>query len=220
MSVISCVFVPEGIAMAADSRITGARIVKDKERIINEKFTISDNGQKLFLLKDRIGISFTGNTMQNNQNIVDYLSDFSEKEITEDDNVDTVIEKLHQNLKAIDPNNTTIFFVGGYVGNEQRVYRVNAKEIYTWTSGKGKYGACWNGDIAHITNLINGKPKMEFDWNHMYLRDAIEFAEFIVDVNCKAQRFANGVATCGGPIDLLLITKDGARWIRHKILKP
>lgn len=61
---------------------------------------------------------------------------------------------------------------------------------------------------------------MEFDWNHMYLRDAIEFAEFIVDVNCKAQRFANGVATCGGPIDLLLITKDGARWIRHKILKP
>ena len=138
MSVISCVFVPEGIAMAADSRITGARIVKDKERVINEKFTISDNGQKIFLLKDRIGISFTGNTIQNNQNIVDYLSDFSEKEITDDDNVDTVVEKLHQNLKAIDPNNTTIFFVGGYVGNQQRVYRVNAKEIYTWTSGKGK----------------------------------------------------------------------------------
>jgi hypothetical protein len=36
----------------------------------------------------------------------------------------------------------------------------------------------------------------------------------------KYQRFRNGIATCGGPIDLLVITKDYTKFVKHKILNP
>lgn len=33
-------------------------------------------------------------------------------------------------------------------------------------------------------------------------------------------RHGKGIATCGGPIDILVITKDYTKFIRHKILNP
>ena len=58
MSIISTVYIPEGIAMAADSRLTGTTRYPDG-RI--ESYTLSDNSQKIFLLKDKnIGISNMG----------------------------------------------------------------------------------------------------------------------------------------------------------------
>jgi len=42
----------------------------------------------------------------------------------------------------------------------------------------------------------------------MPLKDAADFAEFIVDFTNKYQRFDDRIPTCGGPIDLLVITKD------------
>jgi len=220
MSVMTAVYVPEGIAMAADSRITGTLTKQnDKDKVI-DRFTLSDNGQKLFLLKNRFGVSYCGATELGGKTMADILSEFENREIAGSDNIDTIAQKLSKLLSEIDKKGMTRLFVCGYDQNQQKVYEVNFQQVNLWNISKRRYGAVWNGDIAHITNMINGSPKMEFDWNHMYLKDAIDFAEFIVDVACKAQRFAVGVATCGGPIDILLITKDGPRWIRHKILKP
>ncbi|MGA7886519.1 MAG: hypothetical protein WCA44_12315 [Acidobacteriaceae bacterium] len=51
----------------------------------------------------------------------------------------------------------------------------------------------------------------------MPLQDAIEVAEFLVDVTIKFSRFMPGAPTVGGPIDIAAISKhEGFRWIRRK----
>lgn len=52
MSFMCCVYLPEGIVMAADSRITQEGTVKKevdgREYFTKTKYTLSDNGQKIF----------------------------------------------------------------------------------------------------------------------------------------------------------------------------
>jgi hypothetical protein len=51
----------------------------------------------------------------------------------------------------------------------------------------------------------------------MPLQDAIELAEFLVDLTIKFSRFMPGAPTVGGPIDIAAISKhEGFRWIRRK----
>ena len=49
MSIIVSVYLKEGIVMSADSRLTGITPCKDGVR---DQYTVSDNGQKLFLIKN------------------------------------------------------------------------------------------------------------------------------------------------------------------------
>lgn len=51
----------------------------------------------------------------------------------------------------------------------------------------------------------------------MPLQDAIDLAEFLVDLTIKFTRFMPGPPTVGGPIDIAAISKhEGFRWIRRK----
>lgn len=47
MSIVSIVHLPEGIVVAADSRLTETHTAIDNEKTTLERFTISDNGQKI-----------------------------------------------------------------------------------------------------------------------------------------------------------------------------
>ena len=214
MSVITTVFIPEGIIMAADSRITGTIRYEDGNV---DRYTLSDNGQKVFLLTKRpAGIAVCGAMEIVGQTIADFIREFEMTHVKSDDTIQQIAESLKSFVHQKEADVNIIFYIVGFDEDEQRIYRVNG-EFIRLNEGN-TYGAFWDGDKDHLTNLINGEPKMQFDWQHMYLKDGIEFAEFMVDVNCKAQRFSVGVATCGGPIDILLITKDETRWIKHKIL--
>ena len=215
MSVIATVYIPEGIIMAADSRVTGSFRHSDSKII--DRFTLSDNGQKVFLLADkRVGISACGEAEIGSQTIADFIREFEIMHVSKEDTVETIASHLLEFVHEKKKNASVRFHVAGYDGDEQRVFEVS--DSVSRLNINNAYAASWSGDISHLTDLMNGKTPMIFDWNHMYLKDGIELAEFMIDVNCKAQRFSLGVATCGGPIDILLITKDQARWVKHKIL--
>ena len=215
MSVIATVYIPEGIIMAADSRVTGSFRHSDSKII--DRFTLSDNGQKVFLLSDKkVGISACGEAEIGSQTIADLIREFEIGHVCEEDTVEAIAGHLKSFIHEKKKDTNARFHVAGYDGDEQRVFEVS--NTVTRLNQNNAYAASWSGDISHLTDLMNGKTPMIFDWNHMYLKDGIELAEFMVDVNCKAQRFSLGVATCGGPIDILLITKDQAKWIKHKIL--
>ncbi|MBR4461629.1 MAG: hypothetical protein IKS51_03515 [Erysipelotrichaceae bacterium] len=215
MSVIATVYIPEGIIMAADSRVTGS--FRHGESNMVDRYTLSDNGQKVFLLtKKRVGISACGNAEIGSQTVADCIREFESAHVSGEDTIEAIAENLKEFVHQKKKDAGVIFHVAGYDGDEQRIFEV--RDCVTRLNADNAYNASWSGDISHLTDLINGKTPMVFDWNHMYLKDGIELAEFMIDVNCKAQRFSIGVATCGGPIDILLITKDQARWIRHKIL--
>ena len=55
-------------------------------------------------------------------------------------------------------------------------------------------------------------------WGLFTLQDAIDFAQYAVDITIKTMHYSNVVETVGGPIDILVIKPDKAFWIQHKEL--
>lgn len=82
------------------------------------------------------------------------------------------------------------------------------------------YGASWAGQMTAISKVVNNDPSLNADWGAMPLKEAIDFAEFLIDTTIKYERFSDDIQTCGGDIDILVITKDEAFWKQHKIFNP
>ncbi len=243
MSVMCTVFVPDGIVLAADSRQTvgiTANVVKPgtqtggiqqgEPRLINRMnqhgqppmtpiFTQSDNAQKVMLLnKVKVGISACGIGILNGKTVSDYIRSFEIDEVASGDSVTTVAQKLQAYASRFFPQ--VNFFVCGYDADEPFAYTVN-REIKrnNAENGKIRYSSMWSGEQAAITKLLNGQPPMMINHALMPLKDAIDFAEFLIDLTIKAQRFEFKPATCGGAIDILVLTKDDAFWYKHKVYK-
>lgn len=56
-------------------------------------------------------------------------------------------------------------------------------------------------------------------WDLMSLQDAIHFAKYAIETTIQTMQFQSVAKTVGGPIDILTITPNGAKWIKHKKLK-
>jgi hypothetical protein len=51
----------------------------------------------------------------------------------------------------------------------------------------------------------------------MPIKDAIDVAEFLVDLTSKYSRYTPGAATVGGPVEIAAITKhEGFKWVKRK----
>ena len=80
-----------------------------------------------------------------------------------------------------------------------------------------------------------GQPEVEkqlnsleyaINWGAMPMQDAVDFSVLVIQTTSAIQRFSDGVQGdpgdvpgVGGPIDILVITPDGAKWIQKKELK-
>jgi len=239
MSIMCAVFVPDGIVMAADSRQTvgitqvtrpapsaqaGEPTVLNRMNAPNQPpvqmLAQSDNAQKLMLLsKVKVGISACGIGILKGKTVSDFIRSFEIESVREGDTVTSVANKLQAYAMEFFPQ--VNFFVCGYEEEEPFVYSVN-REIKRSNieNGKLRYASVWSGEQAAITKLLNGNPPMLVNHVLMPLKDAVDFAEFLVDLTIKSQRFEMKMATCGGDIDLLVLTKDESFWYRHKIFKP
>lgn len=222
MSIMCTVYVPEGIVMAADSRMTGNIAVKTPDGRMQQQgmFSISDNAQKIFLLsKVKVGISSCGSAILENKTVSDYLRIFEIEEVTQEDTVTDVAKKLQAYAYKYFPH--VNFFVCGYDGDEPFVYDVG-KELkrINMDNGNIRYASTWSGEQYAITKLLNSQPASPINHNLMPLMDAVDFAEFLIDVTIKLQRFETKPKTCGGDIDVLVLTKDDAFWHKHKLFKP
>ena len=261
MSIMCCIYVPEGIIMAADSRITRTKPTKtvdssptdgkENQKIqFRTTYTLSDNAQKVLLIKKAgVGVSFCGDAMIDGMTVSDFIRKFEIDRVDEDDTTEIVSQKLLDYYQG----QGTHFFVCGYDNDIPYVYDVynkciqrsniintpipeeaaadptigtpenlktnNAVKLSSETPSI-RYGATWAGQKTAITKIVNNPPIMNADWNTMQLKDAIDFAEFLIDTTIKYERFSDDIQTCGGDIDILVITKDDAFWKQHKIYNP
>lgn len=220
MSIISTVYIPEGIAMAADSRLTGTTTYIDGTI---EKHTISDNSQKLFLVKNgSIGISCCGDAIIAKKSVGDFIRQFEIDKINQNDTIEEVAVKLN-NYVMNEHGLGVIFHVAGYFRDIPYVYNIKDNLISRMNIDSSEniiYGTVWDGEFEALRKIILGNPPMNINWNFMQLKDGIDFAEFMVDATIKYQRFSDGLPTCGGYIDVLVITKDYTKFIKHKVLNP
>ena len=271
MSIMCCVYVPEGIVLAADSRLTNNKsnmfpgtIMKDESKtqnlILKETYyTLSDNAQKVLLIKkNNVGVSFCGNAFINGMTVFDFIRKFEIDEITSNDSTESTAVKLSN----YGLNESITFIVAGFDNDVPYVYTVcgrvvtrqniipniqinqnsakdsnlddqselgEPKEIIKPQDSQDigntaiptlKYGAVWGGKMDAITKVINVQPELIANYTSMPLKDAIDFAEFLIDLTIKYERFSDDIQTCGGEIDILVITKDDAFWKQHKVYNP
>jgi hypothetical protein len=76
-----------------------------------------------------------------------------------------------------------------------------------------------------VEKQLNGL-EYSINWGTMTLQDAVDFSVLAVQTTSAIQRFSDGIQTdpgempgVGGPIDVLVITPDGPKWIKQKEIK-
>jgi hypothetical protein len=71
--------------------------------------------------------------------------------------------------------------------------------------------------LPHVSNVIQQHLQLPIVLPAMPLQDAIDLADFLVDLTIKFSRFTPGAPTVGGPIEIAAISKhEGFRWIKRK----
>jgi len=76
-----------------------------------------------------------------------------------------------------------------------------------------------------IEKQLNGL-EYAINWGAMTLQDAVDFTILVIQTTSAMQRFSDGIQAdpgdmpgVGGPVDVLVITPDGPKWIQKKELR-
>lgn len=222
MTFLVTVYTHEAIIMAADSRTT------------YNTAHYSDTAQKLFLTKSGVGISFCGVADVNGHLIQEYIESFCESNGSE--TVQSTIEEFDRMCKEVGIGPQSIFYFAGYDDVEGRRKQVVMKFIPSVGSSvvNNAPGAAWGGEGDVLSRLLSslylkitdeeGKeiftPHQQYQTNYelFTVQDAIDFAMSSMDIVKGVMRLQNRQVTVGGPIDMLLITPKGAKWLAKKEL--
>lgn len=74
---------------------------------------------------------------------------------------------------------------------------------------------------AHLMDRLCGSLEQQFVTATMPVRDAIDFADFLVETTKRSVRFLPGADTVGGDTDIAVVTRyEGFKWIRRKHFYP
>ncbi len=76
------------------------------------------------------------------------------------------------------------------------------------------------GAPADLVNQLTTGLPMPIIFESMPLQDAVDFAEFVLNVTINSSRFEIGVPVCAPPLDLAVVKPEvGFKWIRRKPLE-
>jgi hypothetical protein len=243
MSFVIAVYVPEGIVMASDSRQSVTVEGRNPEGKSFKVETVnSDAISKTFLLEyHQVGISNFGQDLLGGVPIASRIRRFIEEGLTPDDNVETVPRKLVDYFRKQFPEADVGFHVTGY----KKEGKVSVPYVYSChvsrnavdrknikPDGALSYGAAWSGQTDILTSILipviakdeKGNDKVirspaPIIWDAMALQDAIDFAIYAIRTTIDTMRFQARPKNVGGPIDVLLLMPEGARWIQRKGLQ-
>ena len=232
MSLVVTVYVPSGIVMAADSRMTVLRSEEreeDGQKVrMQQQIVLSDNAYKVVALSTiGAGISVYDAGVINNQPVDSHVHRFEEEAITPEDDVVSCSEKFLSFFQANYPNVPVGFHVAGYrlekrasvpfvlVGHttkQEGVRRVNVND-----QGKVQYGILRSGDIQVVNRLIE-KTQLPL-FAAMPLQDAVDYAVHLIRTTIDTMRFEPRFPGVGGAIDVLAVTPTEMRWVQRKELR-
>ncbi|MDD2666646.1 MAG: hypothetical protein PHD13_04150 [Methanocellales archaeon] len=242
MTLVIVVYVPEGIVMASDSRQSVA--IKGKKpdgKEIKFETVNSDAITKTFLLEEQqVGISTFGEDLLAGVPMASHIKKFIEEDLVAADDVTTIPKKLVGYFRESFPTAGVGFHVAGYKKKDKvsipYVYYCHvAQNIVERRNikpdGSLDYGATWSGQVDVIVSIVNpvivkdekGNDKVvqspaPIIWKAMALQDAIDFAIYAIRTTIDTMRFQARPKNVGGPIDVLLLVPEEAKFLQRKEL--
>jgi hypothetical protein len=231
MSLVVTVYVPSGIVMAADSRMTVLRSEEreegDQKLKVQQQIVLSDNAYKVVALPTiGVGISVYDAGVIKNQPVDSHVHRFEEEAVSPEDDVVSCGEKFLSFFQTNYPNSPVGFHVAGYrlekrasvpfvyVGHttkQEGVRRVNIND-----QGKVQYGILRSGDIQVVNRLIE-KTQLPL-FAAMPLQDAVDYAVHLIRTTIDTMRFEPRFPGVGGAIDVLAVTPTEMQWVQRKEL--
>lgn len=233
MSLVVTVYVPSGIVLAADSRMSFLRSEErgesgEETTRLQQQMVLSDNAFKVVeLSKIGVGVSLYDAGIINSEPVDSHVHRFEEEVITPDDDVQTAATKFMAHFRDKFPNVGIGFHMAGYIQEdrasvpyvlvghttrESETRRVNSRE-----DGRVQYGITRAGDTQIANRLID--PKQLPLFNAMPLQDAIDYAVHLIRTTIDTMRFEPRFPSVGGPIDIVVVTREGVRWVQRKELR-
>ena len=242
MSLVVATYVPEGIAMASDSRQSVTISGKSPDgKEFNVETVNSDAVTKTFLLeKQKVGISNFGQDLLGGVPMASHIKRFSEEILKDTDDVESIARKLVDFIAKEFGKVDSGFHVCGY----KKDGKISVPYVFYCHVGRNEvsrknlkpdnslaYGATWSGQADIISGLINPvvladqagaqkvlRPTAPIVWDAMPLQDAIDFSVFAIRTTIDTIRFQARPKNVGGPVDVLVITPDEAKYIQKKSL--
>ena len=232
MSIVVTVYVPSGIVMAADSRIIATQREERREKgttlITERQIVVSDNAYKVIdFTRVPVGAATFGTGIIQDQSVDSHIRAFEEEATTKKDTVETIPGKLLNYFQKRFPDVEVGFFTAGFSREDEisvpHVYALNTgaepglRRINVDDKGKLQYGVLRGGDTLTVDRLIN--PQYLPPFAAMPLQDAIDYATYLIRTTIETLRFEPRFPTCGGPIDVLVITPHEMYFVQKKELK-
>jgi hypothetical protein len=224
MSLIISVYVPEGIVLAGDSRLTLNWTDKTQTGEQNNSITTSDSYTKIYSLANKFGLGVFGEVFVNEINICGSINQFVTENITTDTTIDEIPERLIHFFGEKFNYPVTHFYLVGYKMEDgisvPHTYSIAlAERSYRRSNFESDYiinGANWGGEIEVLSRILLTVKMQRGDewaevadnaipWNFMTLQDAVDFGVYAVRTTIDTMRFQQKEKTVGGPIDVLVI---------------
>lgn len=236
MSLIVSLYVPEGLVVAGDSRLTLSWTNKTQNGEHLHSISASDSNSKVFTINNKFGIATFGAADINGIPIAGFINQFREELVNDRTTIDEIPQLLLDYFGERFNYPATHFHVLGYLMENgisvPHVYIVNiaAKQIQRVNKMPHGiiHGAGWGGETEVLTRLLNAvkvyngqdwieMPNTPVPWNFMTLQDAVDFALYAIRTTIETIRFQQKEKTVGGPIDILVIRPGQApKWIQRK----
>jgi hypothetical protein len=237
MSLAITIYVPTGIVMAADSRVTGTLTREEEQALpnagqrtvrIQQQLAFSDNAQKLIALDEAgVGISCFDSVIIEGQTIETHIQEFDMTERPRPtESVETIAVKLIDYFKECFQGVGVGFHVAGYRREGDRLNpqvfschtQVEPTPVRRNTNQQGKvvYGITRSGETTIPNRIIDPNSTPYFD--AMPLQDAVDYALFLMRTTIEALRFEPRYAAVGGPVDVLVITSSQMQFVQRKEL--
>jgi hypothetical protein len=225
MSLIISVYVPEGIVLAGDSRLTLTWTDKTETNEQNNSITTSDSYTKIYSLAGKFGLGVFGDVFVNQVNVCGSINQFVKENITSDTTVDEIPERLIQFFGEKFNYPATSLYLVGYkmedgipVPHTYSIYLADKsfKRNNCNENGETFNGANWGGEVEVLSRILLTVKMQRGDewaeladnsipWNFMTLQDAVDFGVYAVKTTIDTMRFQQKEKTVGGPIDVLVI---------------
>jgi hypothetical protein len=239
MSLVITVFVPEGIVIAGDSRLSVTYPTKDEstQKEFLHTITASDSNDKVFLVKDKFGLGTFGAADIKGMPVAGFINRFVEEKVSDTTEVDQIPQLLLDFFgQQYNFPNVSFYVVGYKIESGVSVQHVYFLNIATKTTNRintagNPFGANWGGEIEVMSRLLSPvKFKQGDQWNELEaapilfnfftLQDAIDFAIYAVRTTIESFRFQRRPKTVGGAIDILVL-KPGEKpfWVAKKEYK-
>ena len=165
MSLSVTTYVPEGIIIAGDSRLTINWSEPDPDTQGNNHYSITstDSNRKVFQIKDKFGLATFGAADIKGIPISGYITQFIEEKIDDETQIDEVPGFLHDFFgKGLD-NPQTSFYVAGYkLENKVSIPYVYFISIARGTTsrvnfqnGNVIFNANWGGELEVMSRLMS-----------------------------------------------------------------